>query len=255
VGSKPLIFISHITDEGELARQFKQVIEDSFLDMVEIFVSSDTGSIEYGSKWLDRITTALRQCEAMLVFCSPVSITRPWINFEAGAGWTRDISVVPLCHSGLRPVELPLPLNLLQGMEAHDPVKLQGMFELIATKVHCKPPKVDVITLGNNVAVFEKTYSIEVKAKPSLNIISRQWPELFAAMGKSKTVFTTSAEEWKVTMIRSALEELKRQKLIDYSYNFHSLVIGGDESGQYGELNMLISDDLYSILQRDNVSA
>jgi hypothetical protein len=47
---KPLIFISHITEEREIAFALKQLIEASFLGMMEVFVSSDPTSIELGRR-------------------------------------------------------------------------------------------------------------------------------------------------------------------------------------------------------------
>lgn len=97
---KPVVFISHITEEKEMAMELKKLIEESFLGMLDVFVSSDENSISSGSKWLDNITSALSSCAIELILCSPNSVKRPWINFEAGAGWVRDIPVIPLCHSG-----------------------------------------------------------------------------------------------------------------------------------------------------------
>ena len=53
---KPIVFISHITEEAELALKLKELIESSFLEMIEVFVSSDETSISAGSRWLDNIT-------------------------------------------------------------------------------------------------------------------------------------------------------------------------------------------------------
>ena len=95
---KRLVFISHIAEEKEVAIAVKELIESSFLGLIEVFVSSDQHSIGMGQKWLDQISAALKECVVEIVLCSPKSINRPWINFEAGAGWVRDISVIPLCH-------------------------------------------------------------------------------------------------------------------------------------------------------------
>lgn len=110
--AKTLVFISHITPEKEVAIAFKELIEESFLNMIEVFVSSDGESINMGQRWLESITVALKKCSIEIVLCSPQSVQRPWINFEAGAAWIRDIPVIPLCHSGMEPSKLPVPLNL-----------------------------------------------------------------------------------------------------------------------------------------------
>jgi TIR domain len=118
--AKPVVFISHIDDEKEIAAAFKSLIEKAFLGLINVFVSSDARSIELGERWLNAITEALKTCAIEFIICSPISIKRPWINFEAGAGWVRDVPVVPLCHPGIQPAGLPLPLNLLQGANLNE---------------------------------------------------------------------------------------------------------------------------------------
>jgi TIR domain len=83
-------------------------------------VSSDQTSIAVGSKWLNKIDEALRSAQVELILCRQDSVRRPWVNFEAGAGWVKGIPVVPVCHTGMRPVDLPIPLNMLQDIGATD---------------------------------------------------------------------------------------------------------------------------------------
>lgn len=113
--TKKIVFISHVTEEKELAIKTKELIETSFLGMIEVFVSSDEHNVSLGQKWLDNITNSLKTCAIEIILCSPKSISRPWINFEAGACWIRDIPVIPFCHSGMIPSKLPMPLNLLRN--------------------------------------------------------------------------------------------------------------------------------------------
>jgi len=46
--SKKIVFISHIKEEKELALQVKHFIEDAFLGIIDVFVSSDENSIPLG---------------------------------------------------------------------------------------------------------------------------------------------------------------------------------------------------------------
>lgn len=155
---KSLVFLSHIADESEIAIAFKDLIEASFLGMIDVFVSSDTDNIAMGQKWLDEITKALKSCVIEVVLCSPVSIKRPWINFEAGAGWIRDIPVIPLCHSGIVPSALPLPLNLLQAANASEIASLKLIFPVLAKAIGANTPPVDFTEFVATVKCFEKKY-------------------------------------------------------------------------------------------------
>lgn len=156
---KPIVFISHITPEKEIAIAFKDLIEASFLDMIEVFVSSDEQSIGMGQRWLDNITSALKTCKVEIILCSPQSIQRPWINFEAGAGWIRNISVIPLCHSGMEPSKLPLPLNLLQAATAGHASSLNLIFPVLAQAIGSATPRVDFTDFIAKVTDFERRYT------------------------------------------------------------------------------------------------
>ena len=56
----------------------------------------------------------------MLVLCSTRSVAEPWINFEAGAGYIKDIPVIPICHSGMTVDTLPIPLLFFQSLAAEN---------------------------------------------------------------------------------------------------------------------------------------
>src|SRR5436853_4915577 len=97
------VFISHVSSETELAQVLKRHLIRDFPDL-DVFVSSDGKSIQAGDNWLDELRKALRNAKVVIVLCSLESIGRPWVNFEAGAGWIqRRIQVIPVCHSGMRP--------------------------------------------------------------------------------------------------------------------------------------------------------
>jgi hypothetical protein len=71
---KPKLFISHISEEEELAGILKEHLLDDFIGVVDVFVSSDDRSIEAGSRWLDEVDNALKTAKAELVLCSKESI-------------------------------------------------------------------------------------------------------------------------------------------------------------------------------------
>jgi hypothetical protein len=109
-------FLSHIKEEAELARTIQQALENDFLRLIQVFVSSDPKCIGAGKEWRSSIKDALGKSDLFIVLCSPASIERPWINIEAGAAWIREIPLVPLCHSGLRAQDLPAQLSQLQAL-------------------------------------------------------------------------------------------------------------------------------------------
>jgi hypothetical protein len=130
--TRPTIFISHISEEADLAAIFKEDFEDAFVGEVQVFASSDFESISAGLDWRSATGEALRRADIEIVLCSPFSISRPWINFEAGAGWLKGIPVVPVCHSGIHYNDLPSTFSGMQGVEADQIKGLQTIHALIA---------------------------------------------------------------------------------------------------------------------------
>ena len=115
------IFLSHVSTEGLLALVLKEWIQAIFDDRIKVFVSSDIKNIAAGDMWLGDIRKALERSKLLIILCSPNSVTRPWVNFEAGCAWLRRIPIVPVCHSGQKPGHLPSPLFLFEGLDMSAP--------------------------------------------------------------------------------------------------------------------------------------
>ena len=153
------LFISHISTETDLAQVIKRRLDEDFLGVLDVFVSSDKKSIQAGSPWLDDLNTALEDARFVLVLCSTESIGRPWVNFEAGAGWIRGITVIPVCHSGLSPSQLPVPLSLLQAVRGSEPDDLRSLYETIAVQLSMRTPTADFPGWAEEVRQLEKRYA------------------------------------------------------------------------------------------------
>jgi hypothetical protein len=153
------LFISHISDEAELAIVFQRHILDDFLGLVDVFVSSDTESIQAGSNWLESMKSAMERAQGELILCSEASVKRPWINFEAGAGWMKGIPIVPVCHSGYGVTDLSMPLSVLQAINANQKKGLDRLYTLIADELGVRKPIVDFSKFIEEVKTFENTYS------------------------------------------------------------------------------------------------
>lgn len=137
---KKRLFISHISEERKVAESIKGALDRDFLGLLEVFVSSDTESIAAGEEWLHSIERALRDCAVFVILCSPESIRRPWINFETGAAWMREIPIVPVCHAGLSARDLRMPLSLKQGIVLNDVDELRRFYMRIAKVLECDTP-------------------------------------------------------------------------------------------------------------------
>ncbi|HEF5873307.1 TPA: toll/interleukin-1 receptor domain-containing protein [Burkholderia cenocepacia] len=183
-GQKPLIFISHIHEEGALAKLFKDTIETEFGGFVEVFVSSDHEGIargpgiSAGSHFVEAVESGLVNCVAAFYLISPKSVRRPWVNFELGAVWCRGavqkasggdrIMALPVCHSGVIPSGLPAPLNALNAISATRASDLEFAFKSLqrALGVAGSPLRTDFESFAASTKRFEGLYTVgEVLAK------------------------------------------------------------------------------------------
>jgi hypothetical protein len=153
--AKTRVFISHISSETALAQALKQRLQRDFLGLLDIFVSSDQTTIRAGSKWLDEVDKALKGADAQIVLASKESVGRPWVNFEAGAVWLRGIPVIPLCHSGMTPEALPVPLSMLQSVGVGDAGGLRKLYDTLALCAKVDAPPIDHAALAAELKALE----------------------------------------------------------------------------------------------------
>jgi hypothetical protein len=93
-----------------------------------------------------------------VVLASPDSVKRKWINFEAGAAHVRGVPIIPLCHSGLVPAQLPVPLSESEGLVLSGRTGFERFYSAIAVSLRSKLPSVDYAAYAAEVSAFEREY-------------------------------------------------------------------------------------------------
>ncbi|HKO19195.1 MAG TPA: TIR domain-containing protein [Acidobacteriaceae bacterium] len=145
--AKPIVFISHIHEDAQLARCLKEFLDDAFLGAFSIFVSSDGASIRAGDRWSSAIENALSDASIVLALISPEAKERRWILFECGGAYFARKPVVPICCrqfliSGLTP-----PLSWLQAIDGSDAASVGRLIDTVAQSHDLRPPRCDVSAL------------------------------------------------------------------------------------------------------------
>jgi len=119
----------------------------------------------------------LDESELLIILYSPLSKTRPWISFEAGCGWIKEIPIIPICHSNLKLEQIGEPISSFQGIEIDDKDFTQKFFGAIAKHAgFSKSPKIDqkqflsdieksLNTFDSTVTPTEKLQSVKAKHK------------------------------------------------------------------------------------------
>jgi hypothetical protein len=111
------VFISFIHEEGETAEAVQRFVNQMLSGQAKAFLSSDKFQVYAGELWLERILEELKLAKVVLLILSERSVTRPWVNFEAGAGWFTQKKIIPVCIKDLRKENLPKPYSSLQSID------------------------------------------------------------------------------------------------------------------------------------------
>lgn len=83
----PLLFLSHDSEhDGPLADALIELVDNCYANSLRYFYSSG-GSIYKGDDWRKVIKDKIVDSRVVLVLLTPQSVTRPWVQFEAGASW------------------------------------------------------------------------------------------------------------------------------------------------------------------------
>lgn len=83
----PLVFISHDSQDAELAEAFSKLLSSVSAGVLKTFRSSDrkgSQGIEYGVEWYPELMKKLATASDVVCLLTQRSVERPWILYEAG---------------------------------------------------------------------------------------------------------------------------------------------------------------------------
>jgi hypothetical protein len=147
------VFISFIHEEGETAAAVQRFVNQMLSGQANAFLSSDKFQVYAGELWLERILEELEAAKVVLLILSEKSVTRPWVNFEAGAGWFTKKKIIPLCIKELNKDNLPKPYSSLQAIDLKYTDEQLYMIRSIAHHLGAEEPEI-VTRFGEAIAVL-----------------------------------------------------------------------------------------------------
>jgi hypothetical protein len=161
------IFISHVHEEGEIAKAVLQFLRKYELDA---FLSSDRLQIYPGERWFDRIITELADAKVVLLLLSKQSVSRPWINFEAGWAWGTGRTLIPVCFGSLVKGAMPRPYSDLQGLNLKTKTDCYDLLKGCRHPVGILPPPdfVEDARVNELIRAVEEFEKKDVPQVPSL---------------------------------------------------------------------------------------
>jgi hypothetical protein len=115
----PKVFVSFVHEDLEIATPTQALLKIA-LGIDDIFMSSDRAQVFAGDNWLRKIEDSLRDAQVIVLMLSNRSVSRPWVNFEAGAAWLTQKPIVPCCYGRMTKTMLPHPYSALQGLNLKD---------------------------------------------------------------------------------------------------------------------------------------
>lgn len=90
MSEKPVIFISHSSNDKQLAEVIKEQVEHVLVSVKpDVFVSSAPDAIDVGDRWFETIIKKLQIADALIVLVTPTSVERKWVWFEIGYFWSK----------------------------------------------------------------------------------------------------------------------------------------------------------------------
>jgi hypothetical protein len=131
------VFISFIHEDEKVADGVKTFLNVKLEGGSKIFLASDKWAIYAGQDWLQRIKEELASAKVVVLLLSKRSIGRPWVNFEAGAAWLKNIAIVPACFGDLQKEALPKPYSNIQALSLED---ADGPYYLVTSICHYLKP-------------------------------------------------------------------------------------------------------------------
>jgi hypothetical protein len=232
--SRLVVFLSYRSVEARFADVLKQHLIHDFIGMVEVFLASDTTSIPAGSSWHAQVLAGLQRADLHIVICSRFSVQCPWINYEAGAAAVRATPIVPLCHSGLLPHQLPVPLSESEGGVITDATTLQRVYGRIAELIGSSTPDVNFDRVAQEFGLVQQQLAEfmenEKAAADASNPMAGVEPELIT---RPRVICVTSPQfkelgyANELSLVLSAFPETIEHQFVQTSTDLKTLLLDG----------------------------
>ena len=124
-----LVFLSHAAKDQEIAIYLKKIVEEA-IPGCDVFVSSDTEDLRPGDEWVRRIRERLREARVLVLLASERGLSRPWVWYETGAGWSREIRTIPCCLGSIRKNNLAAPFSSYQSLNGDEVGDFKSLLRL-----------------------------------------------------------------------------------------------------------------------------
>lgn len=256
------IFISRIDEHKDIADKLKEFLLKIFPENVDIFVASDPANITFSQDWFDRIKSGITNCNFMIILCTPDSVKKPWINFEAGAAMILEKDIGPICFGGQNAGGLPSPLNYIrsQAIDCSDNENFQKHFnkfiEMIAGHIKISVPDADVL----NSNFYE---AIKSERVPTLSAVtsatSYNQGEKIVIRGNiegcvSEHIPNVTVNLYKLENVGTGFEKSKERIIpIESDHSFEAIMGTEDlKPGSYGATILLPSGEYTKVQFRIN---
>lgn len=126
------IFLSHASEDRELAAVLQAAINDAFPGAFQVFNAFEPDSIAISEDWRIKLKEAVQEATLLLVLLTPSAITKPWIYWETGGAFHRNIPIIPVIGPGCNDSGLPEQIRHLQAVSIQELKGLQQLFDQLA---------------------------------------------------------------------------------------------------------------------------
>ena len=114
------VFISFVHEDEQVALAVQSLIKRELQLGDEVFLSSDKSQMFAGDIWLEKIKGSLVEAKVVVLLMSKRSVSRPWVNFEAGAAWLTNKKIIPCCFGHIDKEHLPHPYSSIHALNLRD---------------------------------------------------------------------------------------------------------------------------------------
>lgn len=143
--NSPLVFISHNSNDDEIAEAFSELLSNVSAGILNSFRSSDKKGdqgIEFGELWFPRILKALKESTDIVCLLTNNSLNLPWILFETGIAKGLDFEKILGIAIGI-PLDsiYKSPFAQFQNCDTSTDSLVKLVFDLVEKIPNSKPNK------------------------------------------------------------------------------------------------------------------